>query len=652
MRLNINNIMKFKPHELLGKINGLFEVEYDDGVVLELTAHDIILEVSFMVFCLEHNMKYESRFSIIHTYSMGAFNSNSHKDFCGKVYRVYIHEYIIPQGRLSHDAMEAAWKTDYNILQYLYSTLQYLLIEYGCALSLHDYAEIQNNEKLLEAIEATAKDSLNPMSVAIAGDVLKDLMLDPKYRLNNLVMLYKSGAVNRTQIAHSLATRGFVTDINNMIQSNSVNDNLIKGLNTFYDMMCEAYVMMKAMMLQDDGVKYSEWLQRELHMASMVIRKVTLDDCGSRDYKEWLLIDDKELFLLSGTNILLDGVEVELYAPDHKHLVGEVILIRRVNECRHLKDGAICSRCLGGHTYGIAEGTSPAIKLITLAMVILVQMQLGAKHLTDSSLLSAVVLDTVTAMFFSVRDSILRLKADIHSNARYKYKLLINTTAYHGFRLLSINMLNRIDSLDVNKLSRIDNMQMEVYDTKTGEILRHHLPIKKSGRSGILDKEFIIHSLTHTTMLTSGEYAIDLTGYTGDVLFLENREFSTDEFSDDFKRMLGAFGKGKKKTSVDDAIHTIFRFLNSKIEVDIKIVEILIAALTIEDRSDMDYSIGLDDTTRQVVGYGEVIRHRGIVALGFEEQRAVLTEVPHNYVNTAHMYHPLEAVWNFKTIIE
>lgn len=205
-----------------------------------------------------------------------------------------------------------------------------------------------------------------------------------------------------------------------------------------------------------------------------------------------------------------------------------------------------------------------------------------------------------------------------------------------------------MDSLDTSKLSIIDKVYMVT--EINGVLHREYVEIKTDGRSGVLDQEFIKHSLTNTTLTDAGDCVIDVTDYNGRVLYLENKEFAYDQFNSDFKILLRSYTKAKK-TSPEKAINDIFYYLNSKLSVNIKIVELLVAGITAHDKTVGDYTLSVNEDTREVMSYSTIIDNRTSgVALGFERQKALLVS-PVNYdPNVIRQYHPLEEVWNTKTI--
>lgn len=619
-------------------------VEFEDGTVLEMSAGDIVSSRYYWEFANRLGMKLVSNMNLLASYENGFYTAGTHSKYLGKVYKLYI-KMLIHENRLTFENMEKAWKIQFEIMNNLFSELQYNIIEYGVSLTILDYIELQKDEELLKLIEESKNDKKNPKYVDLINKRVQALMLS-KPR-NNLSKLFNCGATNKTQTGHSIGTRGFVTDIGNMIYPEAVSTNLLKGFDDFYDMACESQVMAKALNLQEFGIKYSEWLQRELHLSSMSIGSVLLDDCGNRHYVDWYIRDANELALLEGTNILLDGEEVELDVSIHQELIGTIIKMRRINECNHLAGGHVCWKCLGAATYSMPQFANTAVTLITIAMAVIGQSMLSAKHYTDSATTKLIKLAPVAARYLKVKESNFYLKPVEETKAKY---VILNHNSYYGYRLLSTNMSTKMDTLDTSKLSSVDKLYIGVEDN-TGNVHRDYIDIKLDGRAGILDQKFIIHSLSNTILNDKGEYMIDITNYNGRLLYLENKEFSYDQFNTDFKKLLSSYSGLRKNSSPDKAIQEIFNYLNNKLTVNIKIVEVLVAGLTANNEAMNDYSVGNDIENRRVTSYKNIINNRGIgVSLGFEQQKKLLDN-PEIYLNKRHIqYNPLEEVWNTKTI--
>lgn len=640
MLLSARKLLSKDPIEIKNNIRGPgFKVLFEDNETVVMSGPDIVLSRYYWEFIKKLNMKITSNLAITKFYDGGYYTSGSHKDYLETVYKIYIKEYVIPNGLLDFKIMEDSWKVMFEIMNALYSELQYNILEYGVSLSILDFIDLQKDTELIKAIDVGRRDNLNPTHVETVGGIVKDVLV--KNPDNNLSKLYNCGVTNKTQVGHTIGRRGFVTDINNMIYSEAVDSNLSLGLDGFYDLSCESAVMAKALKLQEFGIKYSEWLQRELHLSAMSIGSVKLVDCGNRYYHDWYIKDKNDLSLIEGTNILVDGKEVEADRVIHSNLIDTIVPMRRVNDCLLLKSGHVCYKCLGAATYSMPSFASTSHTLLTLAMSVIGQLMLSAKHHTDSTILKDITLNSITSKYFTTKNS------DFYIKEGKDIQIHLSQDSYYGFRLLSTSARSKISNIDTSKFSKIDRMfvSSKVNNNNTKEIV----DIKLDGRYGILDQDFIIHSLDNTTLSSNGEYIIDMTGYKGRVLYLENKEFAYDQFNSEFKSLLLSYGGKKKNTTVEKAITDIFNYLNTKLNVNIKIVEVMVAGLTIESRADLDYSIGLNRETREVISYKEAILNRTIgVSLGFQEQKTILNNPSRSLQFKP--YNPLEEVWNMKNI--
>ncbi len=632
------------PLQMLSGMKGMFEVVFDDNSVEVIDAHELVVSRYLWEICYQYNIPITKDLRISNFYESGFFTASTHRDFFSYWYKRYVKEYLEPQNKLTFGAMNASWKTMVEILNRYYSELQFHILEYGVSLSIFDYIDLQKDPDLEKSIEEALNDRLNPSRVEVVTEMVKQVVL--KNPNNNLSKLFNSGVANKTQVTHSIGIRGFVTDIQNMVYSELVGANLTKGLDTFYDISCESSSMGKALTLQEFGVRYSEWLQREMHLVSMNIRELVLGDCGNRYYHEWGVDNKATLSLLEGSNVLIDGVEQELDSSKHSHLIGSMIKMRRLNDCLHLKEGKVCHKCLGALSYSIPEHGSPAHILLTELMAKIGQLMLSAKHYTESAVLKTLRLDSLAARYLRVDESNFYIRDDLDKNK--KYTIVLSSDSYYGFRLLSTSMADKIDTLDISKLSTIDGLFMKTSKGDSKEFTREYIEIRQDGRSGVLDKAFIAHSLSNTVITANGEYEIDITNYRGRLLYLENKEFAFDQYNADFKKLLLSY-KGKKRIAPEIAIVEIFQYLNQKLSINMKIVEMLVAAITVENLKD-DFSVGLNRDTRSVSTYRNILLSRSPgISLGFAEQKSILNTAT-NYVNRLNPYNPLENVWNMKNI--
>lgn len=653
IKLNARKLLDKTGIELINGIKGNnFLVEFEDGVVLPMKDSEIVTNRYFWEILNHWPLPIVSKYSITTMYGRSnTYTSDVHKTYFSLVYKDLIQKVLIPTNRLTFANMSSSWKQMFNIIDSIYSELQYQIIEYGVSLNILDFIELSKDALLTKAIADAEADSKNPDHVEIINKRLIELMAENPD--NNLAKLFNSGAANRTQISHTLGIRAFVTDINNNIYPEAVLTNLTRGLKGFYDMSCESSVMAKALKLSQFGIKYSEWLQRELHMASLFITNLTLDDCGAGEdksnYIKWYVKDEKEFKNLLGSNFLYNNVEVEM-DRHHSDIIGTAVDLRPIYNCRHLRHGKICMKCMGALSYSIPGFANLGHTLVTMIMAMIGQLMLSAKHYTDSTKLSKIILGPIASEYFKVVEDSSFTLADKLRKHKGKIYLAVGEKSYYGFRLLSSKMLNDLKTMDTSKLSSIDSLHMILVD-EAGKSTREFIQIKQDGRSGIFDLDFIQYSLDNNTNVSNTEYIIDVTNYNGNILFLESKEFAFDVFNTEFKTLLTSISKAKKNIPPEEFTHKVFKFISSKLDVNIKIIELLVTALTVEDPDNGDYRVGLNKETRTVAPYAKVISGKTPgVSFGFEKQKNILTDSNTFLYSDEHEYNPLENVFMTKNI--
>lgn len=654
IRFDVKKLLEEQGLTLKSSISGNeFEVLFEDNEVLVMSDADIVLDRYFLEIFNHIDLPVLSKYSIVNFVGPDRiFTSDTHKKFFSVVYKDYIHHSLIPKKKLTFKRMSESWKEMFQILNNIYSELQYHIIEYGVSLNILDFHDMSKDEELMKIIDAGVKDNKNPNHIETTNKRLAQLLKDNPH--NNLAKLYNSGAANKTQISHTLGRRGFVTDINNNIYPEAVDTNLVEGINSPYGMACESAVMAKALKLQQFGVRYSEWLQRELHMLGMVLKQLTLDDCGAgediENYTDFYVKDEKEFENLLGVNFLYNGKEVELDWCHKDDVVRTEIKMRPIYNCRHIRHGKLCMKCLGALAYSIPGFANLGHTLITMVMAMIGQLMLSAKHYTDSTKLKKLILDAISSLYFKVvNESTLTLNEKIQKH-KGKVFIILEEKAYYGFRLLSSKMLDSLKKMDTSKLSKIERLWV-VLEDEHGHSTKEFVQIKQDGRSGILDMELIEHSINNKTAISGSDYIIDVTKYKGNILFLESKEFAFDVFNTEFKTLLTSVGASKVQITPDEFTSKVFNFLSTKLNVNIKIVEILVTALTLEDKNNEDYRVGLNKETRTVSAYAKAISGKTPgVSFGFEKQKNILSN-PNTFLNNdKHEYNPLENVFMIKNI--
>lgn len=214
---------------------------------------------------------------------------------------------------------------------------------------------------------------------SLTGDVKKDMKKMSSERVMNILNSFpfadyiKSGARGSwEQIKQLVLARGYVSDSKGKIRPNVIKGNLVKGLTQreFFD---SCWGSRKGLLDTALSTGDSGYLTRQLIYSCISIElDDALDDCGSEDYLELFVKDDKMAKSLLWRNFEEDGIIHKINSTNFIDLVGKTIKLRSPIFCKSPK---ICKKCYGDlhkilHSNQIGVMAAQAIGEITVQLVL------------------------------------------------------------------------------------------------------------------------------------------------------------------------------------------------------------------------------------------------------------------------------------------
>jgi len=146
------------------------------------------------------------------------------------------------------------------------------------------------------------------------------------------------------QARQILLTRGFISNFKLQILPNAIKHSLIEGL-TKKEFFNSTYGCRKGLLDVALNTGTSGYLSRKLIFACVNIEvDPELDDCGTEDYLEIYVEDEKKAFLLLDKYYTYQGEEIKVTMDNYKEIVGKNLLFRSPIFC---KSKNICHKCYG-----------------------------------------------------------------------------------------------------------------------------------------------------------------------------------------------------------------------------------------------------------------------------------------------------------------
>ena len=210
---------------------------------------------------------------------------------------------------------------------------------YGPSLSLESFG-IKNSGKVRDEIykDGTVMDQLIRLNSKETEDFLK-----ANFKYSYLI---ESGARGSWEQAKQIVfSRGYVSDFNGMIKETPIKHSLLEGLDP-EEFFNSTYGCRKGLLDVALNTGTSGYLSRKLVFTGTNLElSDEIDDCGTTDYLEVTVEDDKKSRMLLHRYFLNDDGNLEKITKENrKNLVGKTIKLRSPIFC---KSEQLCHKCYG-----------------------------------------------------------------------------------------------------------------------------------------------------------------------------------------------------------------------------------------------------------------------------------------------------------------
>jgi hypothetical protein len=651
LAVNVRELLKFKPSELLKGLKTNLNVYFDDGKVIPMTSREIILSrYVFELNLIVPELPIKSTYAVSNYYTNGIYTAKT----INKCFEVILEDMVksVSKPVNNRELMPQLYAAMYDIFNTIYNEMVYDNIQYATSIDILDFLEIQFEPELLEAMKAVEIDK-NVDSVNKTYEVLDRIMhTKPELKNNIIAQGYIAGTINPNQIKQMLASRGYVTEIDSNIFKYPIASSFVLGLNNIYDLAIESRAGAKALFLSNKAVQASEYFARELQLVTMIVERLVDADCGNKDYMDWFvrpkeLAGKSDLSNLVGKRFLNEETgKEEIITKHHKHLENTVIKLRTANKCKLADKGAICTSCFGELSYGMHSHTNIGHICSTAVTQKLTQSILSTKHLTSSATSNDIKLDENARLFFNVKGkSNYAFKANLIAKARTSYKMIIQQKDAFGLKDLNPNV-------DVYKLnpSRISRIESIIITTQVMGDKEQWFPImvKDTNKYGSLTYEFLDYILKNGYVLDDNDrYVIDLNNWTTTtpVITMPQLEYNflalAKQIKAEFKYM--DIVKGDRSTETPESLlQKLFDLVNTKLDINIALLEVIVYAFTVMSIKNKNYDLGRNSENEQLMRIKGVITNRSLGA-GYAWEEVVSTiESPMSFYGYNGVSHPMD----------
>lgn len=652
--VEIRELLKLSPQELLNGLKTNLHVQFEDNVVEYLDYREIIM-IRYLLQLFDSVKEYyipiTSKYILNRYYIEGIYTGKSLTKWV-EVAMIDIIEIVVKP--LDNRAiLSKVHQQLWEVTNSIYNEVIFEKLKYCGTLSIEDLLEVQMDTNLLEAMKQVNIEQ-TPQSVNKTYEVLDNIIRHkPEIRNNQIVKGYLSESMNPNQVKQLLASRGYVTEINNRIFKYPVASSFTLGLQTLYDIAVDSRSAAKALFVSHEAIKQSEYFARVLQLVTMEVSKIVEEDCGTTDYMDFYVRTQEENNGKSDINNLIglrfinpETGEEEVLTKEHKDLVeGKFIKLRTALSCKTKNPNHICKRCFGELSYSIPVNTNIGHYCSTEITEKISQSILSTKHLTSSATSGTIHLDDIAATMFTVKNNNYYIKSSLD---RKKTRYLISISQDQAFGIKSIVYDNSFSNINPARLSRISNISVIVQNDNKEHI--YPIPISYSNRYGIFTHEFLQYIVQNGyTLDQQFNYIIDLKNWKASMPIIHMPEIEYD-FLSLIKEFRSKFNSPKTNdfgvydSSPEVVLQECFELINNKLNINMAILAVIIYGFTVKDPENGNYSLGRFAEKPTMAKLDVIMKNRSLGAsYGWERLKDIIFS-PRSFDSHNAVAHPMDVI--------
>ncbi len=607
MNIDVNKLFTISLVDIKDLTTNL-DILFEDGVVIKDCDYKaVILFRHFLDFRLKIPFVLTSKLWIVNYFRNGYYTQDTYLDLYSDILEQLARKEI--KLHKTNTIIKPLLKLMYETIDSVNKNLLRDIIEYAVSADIDDILPIQFDDKMIASLIVADKEK-SQAAINETYTTLNEVMNKPIYKDNVMSLFYLSGVVSVGQLNQLFGSRGFVTELDNKLFKYPMTNSFNFGFKTMYDAAIESKAGGKALFLSGKSIQTAEYMSRELQQLTMTVESVVIGDCGDPVYldhyvkgvimEDGLVVSRGDLKNLIGKHYL-DHTGKELVISKHDtHLIDTTIKLRSGIYCGVKDNKSICSSCLGEVSLSILDGQNLGHMALSELARFLTQVILSAKHLLQNARASKVKLSITTKKFLIIKNNQeVFFKAGVLAKKQRRVYLRLRQAEVWGLQ----NAINVEDAFAINmaNVSKVTEAILVTKDPKGAVADKEvSLKLKAGGRSAFLSLPFLAFIKKHGYETESElDYLIDINDFDNKLPIFEYpvTEFSYSALSSEFKSLI----KKREMKTLNDVIrsdinaHTLvqnlFDLVNSKLDINITLIEVLVRALRVSDLTKGNYNL-------------------------------------------------------------
>lgn len=633
-KYKIRELIHKRPEEILERFEKRFEIEFDDGEILQVTRKRTFASSFYWRIFLdfpEVAITKECHFS--HILGPKLLQSSSHSKLASNIFKMIAshYEFVTAEQR---ELIQLHVQTATNDL---YTALREHSGEHLQTIHLMDCIELMYHPKIWDAsMNSPATPRGVEESYKVTGDVINT---DKSVANNGMVKAVRSGAVKINQVCQSIAVRGFPKEVNGRIYRHLARSNYLFGINNLYEFAADSRGSAEHLSATESPLQDSEYFSRRLQLQTCVLERIHHADCGTTKTvpffvrpagrveatDEWRNSDLKYLVGKYYVDPISGGLKV-LKETD-KHLEGTTIQMRSVLTCEHPDAHGVCQVCFGQLSNNHSRWANLGVVSATTIVSKVSQKTLSTKHHISSGQGSGIVFSDDLRMYFrrGAKNTDYVLQPDV---VKWKPKLIVARDDALG--LVDVVNSEDISMFNPERITGFEKIRIIYTSPRDGAAGSDTLKLEQGKRQASMSYQLLEYVREHGyTTDERNNFVIDLSKWDPEkVIFtLPDIQVSFSAHGNAIAELIESKFENLAERSTEDApirvMTQVYDMVTSKLDVNIAPIEAVI--YSIQQASVNNFGMGRGHDTA-CLGIGKsLIWNRSMgTAVSFQEWAPLL----------------------------
>lgn len=656
-RFRARSLLDFTTEQLWHMLDGEFILVFDDGKELHTEWRGTIYSsygwdfhraYPFTPLLIEHHVQ-----SIL---SGKRLSAGTHLELLGRCCWAAHDAYVKRGDAVDIDPLA---KQIYVATNTMYNDLNNKVEDCVTSMNIEDFMEVLEHPEVVEA-----KLHMKPTQDSIdhVHGVLTDVLLNrPEMQYNRLAQVLRSNLASHGQVMQCLGPRGYVTDTDSTLFRHPVMSGYAEGLRLLHDSFIESRSAAKSSEFAKAPLQAAEYFSRRLQLMIQTVQNLHPGDCQTTKYTVWRvrgreydndtgeLLTNGDLQRLVGKYYLDEETNtLKAIQKQDKHLVGKTLKIRTTIHCAHPDPYGVCSVCFGELSATVPAKTNIGNMCATNMAQQTSQSVLSVKHLDGRSVVDWIALDSFERNFFKIHnDGSSYLFAE---TARKRNPKLI-IFAEDAKNITDIEMVDNVRDLNITRVTEMECVGICLDGDTEDDKLMTELNVNVSRRLASLTHAALDHIKKNGyTVDEKGNYWIDMTGYNWDepVMTLPLKHFNMSDHSKEIAAMLESnstqIKHRDKNVSPDAFLVELCDLVNSKLDVPVAILDVILKGIMIVSAENDDYRLPKPWTTAGIGVLEKTMNNRSLGAAMAYENHLEIIQSPASYLKTTRVSHPMDII--------